>query len=585
MFEKIIYIGDTEVDIKLVEGQAVEGDIMNMPIILEDQEKAILAEIKEMHPDHVKAKMLGELVNGKFIGGILRKPSLTAKIRMLTDSELSYIVGEYKRGNMLVGESPFYNSKKIYVELNELFSKHIGIIGNTGSGKSCGIARLIQNIFQNPDFIPFRSNFFIFDSSSEYYTAFSNMNSINPNYHYRFITTNQNSPYPGELLQIPIWLLNLEDMALLLQATTHTQLSIMEKTMKLVRIFSQSDATAVDYQNHLIASAIMTILYSNQGSASKRDEIFSLFNTCSTEAFNLNATVQGIGYTRKLQECFLIDSTDNFSERVLLTEYVNKFIRPDLNQYEPLEANYFTIEDVEKALNFALISEGWLRNENVYADAITLKVKLHELVIGPNRKFFDYKEFVKLDQFISSLIIKDGKKYQIVNINLEDVDDVFAKAIVKIFTRLLFDLSRKVKRGSIPFNILLEEAHRYVQKDTDEFLFGYNIFDRVAKEGRKYGVIMALISQRPVDLSDTVISQCSNFIIFKMSHPRDIEYITKMIPNITEDTIEKQKSLQVGNCLVFGSGFKIPLIARLEMPNPMPQSSSCDVVATWASNS
>ncbi len=585
MFEKIIYVGDTEVDIQLMEGQMIEGDIMNMPIILEDQEKSILAEIKEMHPKSVKAKMLGELVEGKFVGGILRKPSLTAKIRMLTDNELSYIVGEYKRGNMLVGVSPFYNSKKIYVELNELFSKHIGIIGNTGSGKSCGIARLIQNVFQNPDFIPFRSNFFIFDSSGEYYTAFSNMNTINPNYHYRFITTNQNSPYPGELLQIPIWLLNLEDMALLLQATTHTQLSIIEKTMKLVRIFSQSDATAVDYQNHLIASAIMTILYSNQGSASKRDEIFSLFNTCSTEAFNLNATVQGIGYTRKLQECFLIDSTDNFSERVLLTEYVNKFIHPDLNQYEPTEANYFTIEDVEKALNFALISEGWLRNENVYADAITLKVKLHELVIGPNRKFFDYKEFVKLDQFVSNLIIQEGKKYQIVNINLEDIDDVFAKAIVKIFTRLLFDLSKKVKRGSIPFNILLEEAHRYVQRDTDEFLFGYNIFDRVAKEGRKYGVIMSLISQRPVDLSDTVISQCSNFIIFKMSHPRDIEYITKMIPNITEDTIEKQKSLQVGNCLVFGSGFKIPLIARLEMPNPMPQSSSCDVVATWTNNS
>lgn len=367
----------------------------------------------------------------------------------------------------------------------------------------------------------------------------------------------------------------------MLSATSHTQLSIIEKTLKLVKIFSQSDATAVDYQNHLIANAIMTILYSNQSAASKRDEIFSIFNTCSTDAFNLNAVVQGIGYTRRLQDCFLIDSTDNFSERILLTEYVNKFIKTELNQYEPDKIHYFTLDDLERALNFALISEGWLRNENVYADAITLKVKLHELVIGPNRKFFDCKDYVRLDQYISNLIIKDGRKYQIVNINLEDVDDAFAKSVVKIFTRLLFELSKKIQRGSIPFNILLEEAHRYVQKDNDEFLFGYNIFDRIAKEGRKYGVIMSLISQRPVDLSETVISQCSNFIIFKMSHPRDIEYITKMIPNITEDTIEKQKSLQVGNCLVFGSGFKIPLIAKLELPNPVPQSSSCDVVEKW----
>lgn len=584
MFDKIIYIGDTDVDIKLNDSTNFHSDIMNMPIVLQDDTKSILAEIKDLHSDYVKAKMLGELVNGKFIGGILRKPSIDASIRSLTESELTYILGEEKKGNLLLGISPFYNSKQIYVDMNELFSKHIGIIGNTGSGKSCGIARIIQNIFNNPNFIPYRSNFFIFDSSGEYYSAFSKINSINPNYNYRFITTNSNSPYDGELLRIPIWLLSVEDIALLLSATTHTQLSIIEKTLKLVRIFSQSDATAVDYQNYLIANAIMTILYSNQSAASKRDEIFSILNTCSTEAFNLNATVQGIGYTRRLQECFLIDNSDNFSERVLLTEYVNKFIKPELSQYEPEKVHYFTLDDLEKSLNFALISEGWLRNENVYADAITLKVKLHELVIGPNRKFFDYKEFVRLDQFISNLIIKDGKKYQIVNINLEDVDDSFAKSVVKIITRLLFDLSKKIERGSIPFNILLEEAHRYVQRDQDEFLFGYNIFDRVAKEGRKYGVIMSLISQRPVDLSETVISQCSNFIIFKMSHPRDIEYITKMIPNITEDTIEKQKSLQVGNCLVFGTGFKIPLIAKLEFPNPAPQSSSCDVVSKWSNN-
>ena len=584
MFEKITYIGDTEVDIKLATTNNMQSDIMNMPIVLQDQEKSILAEIKDLHPDYVKAKMLGELIDGKFIGGILRKPSLNSTVRSLNESELTYIVGEEGKGKLLLGISPFYNSKKIFVDMNELFSKHICIFGNTGSGKSCGIARIMQNTFANPNFIPFRSNFFIFDSSGEYYSAFSKINEINPNYHYRFITTNLNSGNDSELLRIPLWLLNVDDMALLLSATTHTQLSIIEKMLRLVKIFSQSDDSAINYQNHLIASAIMTILYSNQSAASKRDEIFSIFNTCSTDAFNLNATVQGIGYTRKLQDCFLIDSTDDFSERVLLTEYVNKFINPELNQYEPDKTNYFTLEMLEKALNFALISEGWLRNENVYADAITLKVKLHELVIGPNSKFFDYKEYVRLDQFISNLIIKDGKKYQIVNINLEDVDDGFAKSVVKIFTRLLFELSKKVQRGSIPFNILLEEAHRYVQKDTDEFLFGYNIFDRVAKEGRKYGVIMSLISQRPVDLSDTVISQCSNFIIFKMSHPRDIEYITKMIPNITEDTIGKQKSLQVGNCLVFGTGFKIPLIARLEMPNPMPQSSSCNVVETWTSN-
>lgn len=581
MFDKIIFIGEQDAHIKLVDHVKVETDIMNMPLVLEDPEKSILAEVKDLQDGAVKVRLLGEIKNGKFIGGVLRKPSLNAKIRALEVNEFTLIVGEEKVGALELGISPFYAGKKIYADMNELFSNHMCIFGNTGSGKSCGVARIIQNIFINPNFVPYRSNFLIFDASGEYYTAFQNLNQINPNYHYRFLTTNTNSVHHGEILRIPLWLLNIEDMALLLSATTHTQISIIEKMMKLVRIFSQSDAIAIRYKNHLIASAIMTIMYSNQGSASKRDEIFSIFNSCSTNEFNLNAVVQGIGYTRKLHECFLIDSTDQFSERVLLTEYVNKFIDPELNKFEPDKLHYFTLPDLEKALNFTLISEGWLRNENVYADAITLKVKLHDLVIGSNAKFFDYKEFVRIDQYLGSLIVQDNKKFQIININLEDVDDAFAKSIVKIFARLLMDFSKKIERGSMPFNILLEEAHRYVKKDQDEFLFGYNIFDRIAKEGRKYGIIISLISQRPVDISETVISQCSNFLIFKMSHPRDIEYITKMIPNITEDTIEKQKSLQVGNCLGFGSAFKIPLIIQLDMPNPMPQSSSCDVVTRW----
>ena len=581
MFDKIIFIGEQDAHIKLLDNVKVETDIMNMPLVLEDPEKSILAEVKDLQDGAVKVRLLGEIKNGKFIGGVLRKPSLNARIRALEVNEFTLIVGEEKIGALELGVSPFYAGKKIYADMNELFSNHMCIFGNTGSGKSCGVARVIQNIFTNPNFVPYRSNFLIFDSSGEYYTAFENLNQINPNYHYRFLTTNVNSVHHGEILKIPLWLLNIEDIALLLSATTHTQISIIEKMMKLVRIFSQSDALAIRYKNHLIASAIMTIMYSNQGSASKRDEIFSIFNTCSTNEFNLNAVVQGIGYTRKLHECFLIDSTDQFSERVLLTEYVNKFIDPELNKFEPDKQHFFTLPDLEKALNFTLISEGWLRNENVYADAITLKVKLHDLVIGSNAKFFDYKEFVRLDQFLGSLIVQDNKKFQIVNINLEDVDDAFAKSIVKIFARLLMEFSKKIERGSMPFNILLEEAHRYVKKDQDEFLFGYNIFDRIAKEGRKYGIIISLISQRPVDISETVISQCSNFLIFKMSHPRDIEYITKMIPNITEDTIEKQKSLQVGNCLGFGSALKIPLIIQLDMPNPMPQSSSCDVVTRW----
>ena len=237
---------------------------------------------------------------------------------------------------------------------------------------------------------------------------------------------------------------------------------------------------------------------------------------------------------------------------------------------------------MEKALEFTLISDGWFQNPTSYVDAMKIKVRLHSLVTGTNSKIFDYPEYIDLEHYLSSLLIKDGRRYQLININLEDMDDEIASVITKIFTRMILTFSKKIpQRASIPFHILVEEAHRYIKHDSDKDLIGYNIFERVAKEGRKYGVLLGIITQRPVELSDTVISQCSNFIILKTTHPRDIEYIKQMIPNISEEVIDKQKGLQSGTCLGFGTAFKIPTIVKLDPPSPTPNSNNADIIRSW----
>ena len=581
MFDKIVYISDHSANIKLKDAEHLAVNLMNLHLIFEDKDKKVLGEVDDLDKDIVKARFLGEIVNGRLIGGTIRKPSLDASIRVIDQSEVPMIVGEDKEGYMKFGVSPFYNDFPVYLDVNNFFSNHFAIFGNSGSGKSCGVSRIFQNMFHDQRLFPYKANILLFDSSGEYYNAFNNLNSINPNYNYRFITTNEVDGI-GEKLRLPIWLLNASDLALLLQATTHSQLPIIERMLKLALIFSQTDMDATNYKNHLIAKAIMTILYTNETSPNKRNEIFSILASCSTPQFNLEAPVKGIGYTRKFRECFLIDSHGQFSESVLLTEYVSSFIKSEYDNYEPKGGVFYTLDTLEKALNFTLISEGWLRNENTYGDAVTIRVRLHSLIVGPNAKFFDVPDYISLEAYLSSLLINNGKKYQIVNFNLDDVDDDFAKVITKIYSRLVFEFAKGLKdRASIPFHIVVEEAHRYIQNDTDRFLIGYNIFERIAKEGRKYGVILGLISQRPVELSDTVISQCSNFLIFKMNHPTDVDYIRKMVPNISDEIVEKQKTLQSGTCLGFGMAFKIPLICKLEMPNPAPWSGNCDVVQIW----
>ena len=175
-----------------------------------------------------------------------------------------------------------------------------------------------------------------------------------------------------------------------------------------------------------------------------------------------------------------------------------------------------------------------------------------------------------------------GRKAQIINFNINYVDDRFAKNLTKIYSRIFFDYVKNMtNRASLPIHIILEEAHRYVQNDTDVEIIGYNIFERITKEGRKYGIMLGLISQRPSELSTTVLSQCSNFLIFKMLHPLDVDYIRQMVPNVTAEIVNKIKLLQPGTCIAFGSGFKLPSIVKLEMPNPAPASSSCDISGIW----
>lgn len=578
MVGKIVYISNTLAHIELEE---VNSNLMNMHVIFEDNGRKIIGEVEDIDNNKVTIHFLGEIIDNKFIAGLIMKPSLNSKIRLITNEELKYLVGSDTENNLFLGYSPLYDNCPIYTDINDLFSNHMAIFGNTGSGKSYGVARLLQNLFEKTKIVPFKSNFFIFDAYGEYHNAFSSIDKYNPNYHFKYYTTNLGDT-DGSILRIPLWLLGIDDMALLLQADSHSQIPIIERMLKLVSIFSESSEQAENHKNHLIAKAIMTILYTNQTSTAKRNDIFSILASCSTDKFNLNAPVQGIGYVRKFRECFTIDKDGEFTENILVTEYISSFIHDEYDRYEPGNPNFYTLKDLEKALEFTLISEGLLRNEKMYNEAVTLKVRLHSLVISQNSIYFSYPSYVTLEQYISTLVASNNGKAQIINFNLEDIDDSLAKIITKIYTKMLFDFTKKLKvRASIPFHLFLEEAHRYVQNDTDNFLLGYNIFERVAKEGRKYGLIFNLISQRPVEISETVISQCSNFIIFKMNHPRDLDYIKKMLPNINAEIVEKQKTLQPGTCVAFGKAFKVPLIIRMELPNPEPHSSNCDVINRW----
>jgi len=583
MLGKIYAIEENLVSIKLEAN--VNNNLINKYVMLDDENHKFIGEVIRVNQDNAYINLLGEIIEQKFVFGILIKPSFKAIVYLLSDEATSIIIGMsgYQENKELyLGQSAIYPNIKVGVDINNFFSNHFSILGSSGSGKSSGFARIIQNVFDKKQFVPYYANIFVFDSFGEYHNAFQNIATINPNIRFKSYTTNLNFA-ESEVLRIPVWLLDVDDLALLLRADKHSQIPILEKTLRLVNLFTRNDQDVIKYKNDIIARAILDILSSGKSSTQIRDQIISILTTYYTNELNLDSVIEQIGYKRTLKQCLIIDEMGKLREIQLITSFINNYVMDNLDLTLNNGNVFYTLEDLEKALDFALIGEGILNSDRVYDDSNILKVRLRSLINSNYSEYFKYPSFISREEYINKLLLSsDGRKAQIINFNINHVDDIFAKTITKIYSKLLFNYSKiNLQRAKTAFHIVLEEAHRYVQNDNDVNMLGYNIFERICKEGRKYGVLLGLISQRPSELSTTVLSQCSNFMIFKMIHPDDIEYIYKMIPNITVEIINRLKILQAGNCIAFGTGFKLPTLVRFNMPNPAPSSDSCDISSVW----
>ena len=597
MLGRIIEIIDNQVFIKLDIDINNQTNLINLHVIFEDDIKKIVGEIVNVGQDKMtvnvnQTKMIvnvvGEINNNIFTPGANSKPSFKSKIRIITLEELEKILGPQtpSEGQTFFGYSTVYENYRINVGVNDFFSNHFSILGNSGSGKSCTVASVIQKLFTSTKTPPIKSNIFLFDAYGEYTDAFSNLTKFNQNIMYKTFTTNLQNP-ETDIIKIPLWLLDVDDIALLLDVNSPNQLPIIEKALKLVNILTGNTEETIKRKNDIIARALEDILLSGANSTKIRDQVTAVLTKFNTRDLNLETQIIQPGYVRTLKQCLFIDKSGKFQEIELVTEFIRSFINKDFDEIRSSdidEKKVYTLKDLEEAMEFALISEGILKSEKVYDSANVLNVRLHTLANSESSVYFDYPQYVDRIDYIKNLMIdkSSGRKCQIVNFNINYIDDRLAKVITKILSRMLFLVAvENNNRGSIPFHIIIEEAHRYVQKDRDVDILGYNIFERITKEGRKYGVFLGLITQRPSELSDTAISQCSNFIILRTLHPKDLDYIRNMVPNISIEVVQQLKSLQPGHCIAFGSAFKVPISMYVELPNPTPNSNNVNLGLIW----
>ncbi|MBR4262090.1 MAG: ATP-binding protein [Bacilli bacterium] len=585
MIGKIFSIEENYVMVELTIDISNQANLINVHVVFEDGNIKVVGEILNINKNIAKIGVVGEIVNNSFIPGINKKPSFRAKVRIVVMDELALILGEQTikdNSQVYLGLSNVYTNYHINVGVNDFFSNHFSILGNTGSGKSSTTARILQNVFGGGTYIPVKARIFLFDAYGEYVRAFSELNKISDALCAKVLTTNIDDSQ-NEILRIPVWTLDVDDLAILLEANEGSQLSIIERALKYTPILKESNAEARKFKNDIIARAILDILRSGNDSSKIRDQVTAILTTYNTSDLNLETPIVQPGYNRTLKQCLFVDNTGKMSEMELVVDCIYSFIVDGIEIPDNRGDTFYTLRDLELAMNFALISEGILKSDKVYDYANVLQVRLHSLINSDASIYFDYPKMISRAQYIDNLSkTMEGKRAQIIDININYVNDRLAKSITKIISRMIFENScSDNNRGKHPNHIIIEEAHRYVQKDNDVNLLGYNIFERISKEGRKYGVILGLITQRPSELSETCISQCANFIILRTIHPKDLEYINEMVPNINEECTKQLKTLQPGHALAFGSAFKVPVEIKFEKPNPEPLSNNSDIVSAW----
>ncbi len=557
--------------------------------------------------DLVPVGTLPQRRDGAFRFGVSTFPSLYTDALYILDEELDRIfevqnaseIVSPPRGNgtatrynaLSIGTSAIFQDYAIKVRIDEFFGGHAAVLGNTGSGKSCTVASLLQSLFEKRDeYFARGATFLILDVNGEYRSAFTE---LQPSIRKRYTKLGANPlaspPKAGSeseetsVFRLPHWFMNVEEWELLLRASERTQQPVLRTALGLTSLFADGANKALDdLRNHIIASGLLYILQSDIGTPSKRDRIMAILSSFQTDAINL-----------AVMRPKLVVSYGGFANDGA-ADLLNGFIRDDVTL--PGYANQrFNFDDLEHALDLALLYEEAHGNRQIRDYCAQMVTRLKWIRQREEFAFLrvppDKLEAHELDptQYVERCIGLTRKKKaleksaQVLVLDMNEAADEVVEVASAVIARLIFDRLRSAEpRNRTPVNLILEEAHRYVaERPSGHAIDASKIFQRIAKEGRKYGLFLMVASQRPSELSKTVLSQCSNFIVHRIQNPDDLQHIRQMTPFVSDSIMKRLPSLPKQHALIFGNAVNLPTTFKVRDVKPKPKSDDAAIRDLW----
>ena len=321
MFGKIIRIEDKKVIVENLKREIL-SNLIGYHVVFEDTKKMV-GEIIFVNENEFHINLIGEIVNNSLIPGIMKYPLGTAQTRIVYRQELELILGEQDVNipkNLLLGKSNVYDNFVFSVNTSDFFANHFAIIGNTGAGKSCGVSRLLQNLFSDTKTNPTNSHIVIFDTYGEYQSALEKINT-HPGINIKNYTTSNNANNQ-EMIRIPPYLLEVDDLAILLNLNDSELIPIIEKTLSYVYIFKGNDSICQKYKNDIIAKSFLDMLSSGKPPQQIRDQVIAFLTKYYTDEINLETLIKQPGLNRTIRQCLNIDTQGKMLALELLVYFL-----------------------------------------------------------------------------------------------------------------------------------------------------------------------------------------------------------------------------------------------------------------------
>lgn len=437
---------------------------------------------------------------------------------------------------------------KIPVDGNKFFNKHIAIVGSTGAGKSHTVASILQKAIVAKDgtFSLNNSHIVVFDIHSEYKSAFPNAN---------FIDISN--------LELPYWLLNSDELEEILLDTgerdNYNQSSVFRNLVTENKKMHNPTAQTVFYDSPL-KFEISEVLN-------------ALYNTKSETVNSKNSTrymIIDASYT-------LDDGKTIANDGIELDEIsrLTKYFKNKLAFHIPKAQNITKGDYADGTLD-----KFYTRFES------KISQKRLEFLFGSK------SSLSTLEETLQKLIGYSDNKSNITVIDLSGIPFEVLSITVSLISRIIFEYGYHYKvlrtasgekiNNDAPILLVYEEAHKYVpNSELSKFRASKQSIERIAKEGRKYGVTLLLASQRPSEISETIFSQCNNFIAMRLTNPNDQNYVSKLLPDSLGNLIDKMPTLSAGEALLIGDSVIMPSIVKIERCDPTPSSNDIPYLELW----